>query len=1002
MSGSALALVGACSMGGCAAAPPGSGAAPSGATTSEVKVTLVPIATSSAAIDAPRTLQIASRFEIDPAEPLPPGAVARCGTTRMRSWLPSALAVLDTGSVLAIDYAPGGMALRDVAAPKEIAPLPLQRLSAFSPDASILALVPMDTQDHVWLLATKDGARLADVPIAVPQDPAQDRFDPTAFGNSIEKLLFSPDGAALLVTTRAGGVTLVEVPSGKVARSAKLPAGSRATSLGPRGDRMLVEHVAADKRSSSGGFVGGTIGGTFDLASIGSAREKIDTVTLVSARTGKTVRKLDLPDLVSGAPATSAGPRHRLSADGAFVYRLEDGAISAILAETSSLRTVAKSSRLSSSADFTVLPDGKHALVGATLWDLSAGAPESDEGVVAVSASGARVLRSRDAALHLGPDGPKTRPGHTGGVRQLAFLSDGRLVSTAGQSPWMRGDTFVWNTEDCAPEGAPSPSTSIAVAPGTLTWLAFVDRTVTRTDANGTGEAEKMLLPVRSPVLSPDGESWFAGVGTSSDAHARTLIHASVGTTKLLGEIAVPEGVESLALSADGSRLAVAVGRPGGGRGEIRLLSAVDFTVLESARTSDGGQVVFSAMERLLWVPRRNGVEIREVPSLRATAVLHHGECCDVVASSPDGTLVAGALKESLFVWEAATRRLVSRIPEAHRADILSLAFSPDGRHLATGSSDSTALLWDVSKLSVPPSSAKTTVKWRGDAAKAFVEGRAAEPWLQADGSIVPVATEYVRLQGKLAGVTHVAGGDLDFCAIAAKKVRCWGDSSGGILGVPERPGKSQWSSGFIATPTAPPVIDPVDVRIGGSLACALARAGDLVCWGRAARGGPVTRPAPILSGVTSFDLASDRLCVVAKGVARHRIGDGALEDFGSGPHVAVACEEGFTCAITARGEVECAGENRFDRLGDGTGLDRATPVKVPGVTATTALAASSSAVCALSSSGSVRCWGSIGGAHFATATLLPALDGATAIRLRGDAVCGLVRGDALCLEPSG
>ncbi len=63
------------------------------------------------------------------------------------------------------------------------------------------------------------------------------------------------------------------------------------------------------------------------------------------------------------------------------------------------------------------------------------------------------------------------------------------------------------------------------------------------------------------------------------------------------------------------------------------------------------------------------------------------------VAFSPAGDLLA-SVDATVCLWDAASGKLLRRLPGDHMAE--GLAFSPDGRFLATGSQDHLIRLWDV------------------------------------------------------------------------------------------------------------------------------------------------------------------------------------------------------------------------------------------------------------------------------------------------------------------
>src|SRR5262249_25298729 len=65
------------------------------------------------------------------------------------------------------------------------------------------------------------------------------------------------------------------------------------------------------------------------------------------------------------------------------------------------------------------------------------------------------------------------------------------------------------------------------------------------------------------------------------------------------------------------------------------------------------------------------------------------------VALSPDGKLLAAPPAGELKLWEVASGKPVPT-PIQPRSRATALAFSPDGRSLATGTADGAARLWDL------------------------------------------------------------------------------------------------------------------------------------------------------------------------------------------------------------------------------------------------------------------------------------------------------------------
>jgi alpha-tubulin suppressor-like RCC1 family protein len=156
----------------------------------------------------------------------------------------------------------------------------------------------------------------------------------------------------------------------------------------------------------------------------------------------------------------------------------------------------------------------------------------------------------------------------------------------------------------------------------------------------------------------------------------------------------------------------------------------------------------------------------------------------------------------------------------------------------------------------------------------------------------------------------------------------CWGNNRYGQLG------NSTMLSGSLPQAVSRMTGGVKSIAAGWSHACALLSGGGLECWGSNTKG-------QLGDGTNTDRLSPVAVFGLAQGVK------------------AVAAGHRHTCALMETGGVKCWGENASGGVGDGTTINRNTPVDVPGLAAgVKAVEAGAGHTCALMQDGSVKCWG--------------------------------------------
>jgi|GEM_PF-1928216 len=636
----------------------------------------------------------------DHGDPLPPGAVARLGTVRLRhivrDFSGAACVVFSPDSKTLVSGGDVGLRAWDVATGKDLGWFPnvaAATAARFASDGKTLLTTDNNGSTRFWQAGTGNLLRetkqprdneffhglesflSADGKVAGMTGLGEVYLWATETGKQLmlrkEKgrsvffsAMLSPDGKTLVVSGSGNCAHLLDVATGKEVLQIEGP--NKASTLAPGFSRMMEESIYWFAFSPDGKTVAGVSGK--------------NALTVWDIRKGRV--QFTINDC-HGQLAFSPDGKH-LACGGEVEMRLYEAATGKEVRRFERHPGFARALTFSPNGK-TVASANEYTI---DLWDVATG-----------------------KRLH-------AFAGHASPVVSLAFSPDGSALASGDSE---EGTLIVWDLKDRKPRhtfsGHYANVLSLAYSPDGKV-LASGD------GYNGTGGFDAQIrlwsLPkggilrqfpghlncVESLAFSPDGNRLASG---GHDARAKVW---DVTTGKRLLQIRGEDSWYKSAVFSPGGATLLVAGSPG----ELALWQVDSGRKVRDLGTAgDENRVIVYAA----FLPDGRTVLARECGKdgskshqavfwdadsgrrLRSFSFEHSDGSAGCHVLSPNGSTLATGGDYSdpvIYLWDTTTGKRVGRLSGHTGGPAASLAFSPDGKTLASGGRDTTVLLWNVAR----------------------------------------------------------------------------------------------------------------------------------------------------------------------------------------------------------------------------------------------------------------------------------------------------------------